>query len=69
MIKAIFSTCGSTIIAASTCLKTTLVHFSLHSQTVLEKFLSLMKQAACHLLLESHLMVVSPNQRDNSYGS
>ena len=47
MVKAICSTCGSSIIAASTCLKTTLVHFSLHSQTALEKFLSLMKETDC----------------------
>ena len=71
MVKAIFSTCRSSIIAASTCLKTTLVHFSLYSQTALEKFLSLMKEAGClpPLAGKSPDSTVSPNQRNNSYGS
>lgn len=66
MVKAIFSTCGSSIIAASTCLKTTLLHFSLYSTNSFGKVFEFNERSrllatSCwsHLTVQFHLISVT----------
>ena len=67
-VKAIFSTFGSWIIAASKALEKHTVHFFLISKQLWSNFwVFWKKKSACHFFLRNHLTTVSPNLGKNRY--